>query len=92
MFSAFYVLHSQGDVKLYTGFTSDVTKGTTEHQNEYVHSTRHCGVLAAIYYEFCLNEDDAMGQFAREKSRSAFSPQTFRIRPVDAVIPHENLD
>jgi hypothetical protein len=51
------------DGKLYTAFTSNVTKGNTEYQDEYAHSTKHCGVLAAIYYELCLNEDEANGSF-----------------------------
>ncbi len=59
-----YVLKSEKDGKLYTGFTNDLRKRFTEHNAGKVMSTKHRGPFEVIYYEACLNEQDAT---AREK-------------------------
>ncbi len=59
-----YVIRSQKDSKLYTGFTSDLRKRFKEHNNNEVLSTKGRGPFELIYYEACINEQDAK---AREK-------------------------
>jgi putative endonuclease len=59
-----YVLLSKKDGKLYTGFTRDLRKRFSDHNNGNVPSTKNRGPFEMIYYEACLNEQDAT---AREK-------------------------
>ena len=54
-----YVLHSTKDQNLYTGVTSDLSRRLEEHNRGYVRSTKHRRPLTLIYYEACLNEEDA---------------------------------
>lgn len=59
-----YVIQSNKDGKWYTGCTHDLRKRFSQHQNNQVPSTKGRGPFELIYYEACLNEQDA---FAREK-------------------------
>jgi len=54
-----YVLHSTNDQNFYTGSTGDLRKRLEEHNRGYVRSTKHRRPLTLIYYEACLNKDDA---------------------------------
>ena len=55
-----YVLISEGDRKLYIGFTKNIVKRLDEHNNGLVKSTEHRRPLKLVYYEACLNERDAL--------------------------------
>lgn len=59
-----YLLQSEKDNKFYTGYTCDLRKRFNEHNKRQNFSTQHRGPFNLIYYEACLNEDDAK---AREK-------------------------
>ncbi len=59
-----YVLESQKDKRLYTGWTNDLRKRFSKHNNHEVYSTKGRGPFIVIYYEACLNEQDAR---ARER-------------------------
>ena len=59
-----YILESQKDNGWYTGYTSDLKKRLSEHQNGYTPSTKYRRPWKLIYYEACLSEADAI---AREK-------------------------
>jgi putative endonuclease len=52
------------DGKFYTGYTFDLRKRFNEHNSNKVFSTKNRGPFRLIYYEACINEDDAK---AREK-------------------------
>jgi len=54
-----YVLKSKLDGRFYTGFTSDLDKRLKEHNSGKVHSTKRRIPFEMIYFEFCLNMDDA---------------------------------
>jgi len=55
---------SEKDKELYVGFTKDLKKRFDEHEKGLVASTDHRRPLKLVYYEACLNENDAI---AREK-------------------------
>ena len=55
-----YVLQSKTDGKFYTGFTSDIEKRLDEHNSGKVCSTKSRIPLQLIYFEFCLNIEDAI--------------------------------
>jgi len=59
-----YVLRSEKDSQLYTGSTNDLRRRLSEHNHGKVSSTKHRDPSKLIYYEACLNEQDAR---AREK-------------------------
>jgi putative endonuclease len=55
-----YVIMSERDSKLYIGFTNELEKRVQEHHKGVVASTAHRRPLKLIYYEACLNEEDAV--------------------------------
>ncbi len=59
-----YVLISKKTGNLYTGVSADLRKRIGEHNNGSVPSTKYRRPLELIYYEVCLNKDDA---FRRER-------------------------
>ena len=59
-----YVLRSTPDDQLYTGCTRDLRARFALHNAGKVPSTKDRRPLKLIYYEACLNEQDA---FRREK-------------------------
>ena len=54
-----YVLLSEKDNKLYTGFTTDLKRRFDEHCKGRVSSTKRRRPLELIYYEACLTPKDA---------------------------------
>jgi len=54
-----YVLHSDFDKQLYTGYTEDFKKRFSDHQRGLVKSTQIRRPFKLIYYEACLNQQDA---------------------------------
>ena len=59
-----YVIRSNKDKQFYTGFTKDLQNRLQEHSAGRVPSTKGRGPFELIYYEACLNEQDAL---TREK-------------------------
>ncbi len=59
-----YVIKSNKDKHLYTGFTRDLQNRLQEHNAGRVRSTMERSPFELIYYEACLNEQDGL---AREK-------------------------
>lgn len=54
-----YILKSDKDGKMYTGFTKNLKLRFDEHQKGKVDSTKDRRPLKLIYYEACLNQVDA---------------------------------
>jgi len=54
-----YVLRSKQDGKWYTGSTQDLRKRFLEHQSEKSTSLKGRAPLELIYYEACLDSQDA---------------------------------
>jgi len=55
-----YVLRSQRDKRFCTGYTSDLRERIREHGLGRVQSTAHRLPLRLVYYEACLNREDAL--------------------------------
>ena len=55
-----YVLLSEKDKEFYVGFTNDLKRRLDEHQRGVVGSTAQRRPLKLVYYEACLNENDAI--------------------------------
>lgn len=58
-----YILQNSSGL-LYAGATSDLKKRISEHRNGMSQYTSSSGRYKLVYYEACLNKDDA---FRREK-------------------------
>jgi len=54
-----YVLQSEKDHKFYTGCASNIQKRLEEHNSGKVSTTRNRRPLKLIYWEGCLNQQDA---------------------------------
>ena len=54
-----YVLLSLKDRKFYTGYTNNLRRRFYEHKRRTVFSTKSRYPLILIYYEACLNKEDA---------------------------------
>lgn len=59
MYYYVYVLISEIDNLFYTGYTKDLRKRLSEHDSGKVNSTRDRRPLKLIYFEGCLNQQDA---------------------------------
>lgn len=54
-----YVLQSKADNKFYTGYTKDLKLRFEQHQKGKVDSTKNRRPLKLVYFEGCLNQQDA---------------------------------
>ena len=54
-----YVLQSERDGKFYTGLTEDLKLRFEQHNKGLVESTKDRRPLRLIYYEACIDKDDA---------------------------------
>jgi len=54
-----YILRSNKDNKLYTGYTNNLKLRFELHQKGKVDATKNRRPLKLIYYEACLNQQDA---------------------------------
>ena len=54
-----YILHSQKDGQLYTGYTPDLKNRIKSHESGYVTATKHRRPLILIHYEAFIFESDA---------------------------------
>ena len=66
----FYILHSLKDGGLYTGFTANLRKRTLQHQSGKAFATSYRGPWRLIYYEACIEREDAIGRESFLKSGS----------------------
>jgi len=59
-----YIIQSRRDKRWYTGCADDLRKRFKQHNDGLVTSTKGRGPFIIIYYEACLNKNDA---FTREQ-------------------------
>ena len=60
MYYYVYVLKSEKDNMNYVGYTNNLKKRVSEHNEGKVESTKNRLPLKLIYYECCLNQLDAI--------------------------------
>ena len=54
-----YVLHSEKDSNFYVGYTNNIQRRITEHNNGKVPSTKNRLPMKLAYWEGCLSQSDA---------------------------------
>ena len=69
-----YVLQSKVDGKFYTGFTKNLKLRFEQHNEQLVESTKSRAPLKLIYYEACLDRNDAT---KREKYLKTYHGKMF---------------
>lgn len=60
MFYYTYVLRSKKDQDLYVGWSNDLKTRIKEHNSGKVRATKYRVPLELIYYEACLNKENAI--------------------------------
>jgi len=55
-----YILKSTVDYNFYVGYTVNLKKRIDCHNKGKVYSTRNRIPLNLVYYEYCLNKEDAL--------------------------------
>ncbi len=69
-----YILKSSKDKKFYTGYTKNLKLRFEQHQKGLIESTKLRLPLLLIYYEACLNQQDATH---REKYLKSYHGKVF---------------
>jgi putative endonuclease len=59
MFYYIYILQFEKDNKFYTGYTKNLKLRLEQHRKKRVNSTKNRGPFTLIYFEGCLNQQDA---------------------------------
>ena len=78
-----YILQSSKDKKFYTGYTKNLKLRFDEHQKGGVESTKDRRPFKLIYYEACLNQQDATH---REKYLKSYHGKTFIRKRVKSYL------
>ena len=78
-----YVLQSMKDEDFYTGFTKNLKLRFEQHNKELVESTKDRGPFKLIYYEACLDKEDAT---RREKYLKTFHGKIFLRRRLKSYL------
>jgi putative endonuclease len=69
-----YVLQSMRDMDFYVGFTKDLKLRFENHNSGRVESTKDRRPFSLVYYEACLDQDDAT---RREKYLKSYHGRMF---------------
>lgn len=78
-----YCLESEINEELYFGYTNDLKRRLKEHNQKLNFSTKRYAPWKLIYYEACLNEEDAK---RREKYfKSSTGRRMFRRRIIEYI-------
>lgn len=78
-----YLLRSRNDGKFYTGFTTNLKLRFEQYNRGLVESTKHRKPFELIYYEGCLNQDDAT---KREKYLKTYHGKMFIKRRLKSYL------
>ncbi len=80
-----YVLHSKVDKKFYVGYTGDLRKRVKAHSDGIVTATRERRPLELLYYEACINKNDAI-------KREKYLKTTYGKRYIKNRLKHYLFD
>ena len=78
-----YVLRSKKDGGFYTGLTNDLKLRFEKHNKGLVDSTKHRKPFELIYYEACLDRNDAA---RREKYLKSYHGKMFLKRRLKSYL------
>ena len=78
-----YILQSAQDKQFYTGFTKDLKLRFEQHNKGKIESTKNRRPFDLIYYEACLDRDDAVN---REKYLKTYHGKMFLKRRLKSYL------
>ena len=78
-----YVLRSEVDGKFYSGYSENLKQRFDQHNKGYVESTKFRRPLTIVYYEACLNMEDAI---KREKYFKTYHGKMFLKRRLKSYL------
>ncbi|MCB2167377.1 MAG: GIY-YIG nuclease family protein [Deltaproteobacteria bacterium] len=78
-----YVLRSEVDGRFYTGYSENLKQRLDQHNKGYVESTKFRRPLTIVYYEACLNREDAI---KREKYFKTYHGKMFLKRRLKSYL------
>jgi putative endonuclease len=78
-----YVIQSVNDMNFYTGYTKDLKLRFEQHNKGLIESTKDRRPFKLIYYEACLNQDDAT---RREKYLKSYHGKMFLYRRLKSYL------
>jgi len=78
-----YVLYSKKDGNFYTGFTQDLKLRFDQHNKGQIESTKDRRPIKLMYYETCLNRDDAT---RREKYLKTYHGKAYIKRRIKSYL------
>ena len=78
-----YVLRSMKDMNFYTGYTKDLKLRFEQHNKGLVDSTKDRRPFKLIYYEACLNQDDAI---RREKYLKSYHGKMYLYKRLKSYL------
>jgi putative endonuclease len=86
-----YILFSELDKQLYTGFCDDLRVRFDKHQKGFVKATKYRRPLKLIYYEAYLNELDARRREIHLKGGSGKAALKIQLKEVFQNLSYINL-
>ncbi|MBI3092742.1 MAG: GIY-YIG nuclease family protein [Candidatus Levybacteria bacterium] len=86
-----YILFSEKDKQLYTGFTDNLQSRFKAHTEGYVKATKHRRPLKLIYYEAYISEPDARQREKYLKGANGRSDLKVQLKDVLTKLKYENL-
>ncbi len=78
-----YILQSKKDNKFYTGYTKNLKLRFEQHNRGLIESTKNRKPLKLVYYEACLNQQDATH---REKYLKTYHGKIFIKRRLKSYL------
>ncbi len=78
-----YVLQSTKDSKMYAGFTKNLKQRFEQHNKGLIESTKQRRPLELIYYEACIDQQDAI---RREKYLKTYHGKIFIKRRLKSYL------
>lgn len=86
-----YILFSQLDKQLYTGFSPDLKERIKKHNNGLVKATKHRRPLILIYYEAYIKELDARRREIYLKGGKGKSELKIQLKEILLELGYKNL-
>ena len=78
-----YILQSAKDKQFYTGFTKDLKLRFEQHNKGMIESTKNRRPFGLIYFEACLDQNDAA---KREKYLKTYHGKMFQKRRLKSYL------
>jgi putative endonuclease len=86
-----YILFSELDKQLYTGFSDNLRERYRKHQNGFVKATKHRLPLKLIYYEAYLRELDARRREVYLKGGKGKMDLKIQLKEILQELKYKNI-